>query len=311
MITVGSRFSLLGVGLLAAGLAAFGARPARADLFVSCNNFPAGNTVLQFDEKTGDFLSDFISEGGLGPRMLLWGPDGNFYVAASSKDAVARFDSNGNSLGYFVASGSAGISGPRGIIFGADGNLYVSNTYGNNSVERFDGKTGMHIDTFVAPGSNGLNQPKCMLFGPDGNLYVADYGNGQVQKYDGQTGASLGVFTQGDGGLGQQVNGFCFGPDGNLYVGRGGTHNILRYDSNGNFMDIFVQDGSPLNDPNGVLFGPDGNLYVGDNSGGGVLQYDGKTGDFLQYIADPSITGSSTTFVVFTKTDPTTLNYKP
>ena len=306
MVQARSRFVFFGAGLLAVALTAFVATTARADLFLSSNT---SNSVLQFDETNGNFLSDFINGGGLGPRGVLWGPDGNFYVASDLQNAVVRFDSSGNLIDFFVLSAGE-LQNPRGIIFGPDGNLYVCSR-GTNTVERYDGKTGAHIDTFVEKNSNGLSGPRGILFGPDGNLYVGDFDNGRVQKYDGQTGASLGIFTQGDGGLGHNVNGFCFGPDGNLYVARGSMSNILRYDPNGNFIDVFVQSGTPLNDPNGVIFGPDGNLYVGDNVNGGVCQYNGMTGDFLQYFVDPSIGGKSTTYLAFTKTDPVTLNYKP
>jgi DNA-binding beta-propeller fold protein YncE len=305
MIPSSFRYSLLGVGLLAAALTTFVAPVAQADLFVSTNSF---NTVQQFDQGTGNLLADFIGGGGLGPRGVLWGPDGNFYVASDSQNAVVQFDSSGNLIQFFVQSAGE-LKNPRGIIFGPDGNLYVCSR-GTNSVERYSGIDGSYIGNFVPSGSNGLSGPRGILFGPDGNLYVADFDHGRVQRYDGQTGASLGVFTQGDGGLGASVNGFTFGPDGNLYVGRGSNRNILRYDPNGNFIDIFVPDGSPLNDPNGLVFDGAGNLYVGDNVNGGVCQYD-PNGNFLGYFVDPSIGGTSTTYLTFTKTDPTTLNYKP
>src|SRR5438132_9391859 len=142
VITARSPFVL--VGLLAAALTAFATPTARADVFVSSNT---ANSVLQFDENTGNLLSDFINGGGLGPRGVLWGPDGNFYVASDSQNAVVRFDSSGNLMDFFVLS-TGELKNPRGIIFGPDGNLYVCSR-GTNTVERYDGTTGAHIDTFV------------------------------------------------------------------------------------------------------------------------------------------------------------------
>src|SRR5690242_14620206 len=181
MIRTRSPFVFL--GFLAAAVTALAAPTARADLFVSSNT---SNSVLQFDQATGNLLSDFINGGGLGPRGVLWGPDGNFYVASDSQNAVVRFDSSGNLIDFFVLSAGE-LKNPRGIIFGPDGNLYVCSR-GTNTVERYDATTGAHIDTFVAAGSNGLSGPRGILFGPDGNLYVGDFDNGRVQKYDGQTG---------------------------------------------------------------------------------------------------------------------------
>jgi sugar lactone lactonase YvrE len=136
-----------------------------------------------------------------------------------------------------------------------------------------------------------------------------------VLSYD-PTGNYIGPFTQNDGGaLAAGVNGFAFGPDGNLYVSAAGAGGVMQYDPTGNFIQAFVSKGtSPLNDPNGVLFDGSGNLYVGDDVAGGVLQFD-SNGNYLGYFIDPVLTGpqpvGNVTYFAFTKTDPTTLNYKP
>src|SRR5438445_7194122 len=52
---------------------------AYADLYVSSRD---SNSVLRYNEVTGDFIDEFVSAGsGLNsPRGLLLGPDGNLYV---------------------------------------------------------------------------------------------------------------------------------------------------------------------------------------------------------------------------------------
>src|SRR5262249_41984615 len=112
--------------VVALATAGFGSG-AYADLLV-CND--ANNTILRHDERTGDFLGEFIpsGSGGLsGPRGLIFGPDGNLYV---SGDRVFRYDgitgeplpSPGNTGATFCSGGQSAAW----LIFGPDGNLYVT-----------------------------------------------------------------------------------------------------------------------------------------------------------------------------------------
>jgi streptogramin lyase len=314
MIRAGLRCSLFQVGLLAAAVTVCVASAAQADLFVSSDTL---GTVLQYDENTGAFIQDFLLASGFSgsvgsPRGILFGPDGNLYVASDALNGVLSFDSMGNFLSMFVTSAGE-LDGPRGIIFGPDGNLYVSSKR-TNSVERYDGKSGTYIDDFIPSGTGGLNGPRGLVFGPDGNLYVGSFGDvvaggtPQVLKYD-PSGNFLGVFASDSlSGL----NGLTFGPDGSLYVSNGGV-SINHYDGTSSQL-LGVLDpanNAGLGDPNGILFGPDGNLYVDDLGGaGGVLQYNGTTGDFLAPFIDATTSGD-VSYMTFTKTNPTTLTYGP
>src|SRR5262249_56759258 len=104
-----------------------------------------------------------------GPRGVLFGADGNFYVASNGNPhGIIRYDAAGNYLDNFVMSAGE-LNGPRGIIFGPDGNLYVSSK-NTNSVNRYDGTTGQLIDLFVPPGSGGLSLPLGLVFSPAGTL---------------------------------------------------------------------------------------------------------------------------------------------
>src|SRR5205823_315602 len=145
-------------------LSAFAASAARADLFVSRDS-PNG-TVLQYDESTGALIADFAADMVGGARGVLWGPDGNLYVASDGQNAILRFDNTGKFIDTFISSGGE-LSGPRGIIFDAKGNLYVSSK-NTKSVERYDPK-GKYLGSFVTAASGGLSGPRGLLFGPDGN----------------------------------------------------------------------------------------------------------------------------------------------
>jgi hypothetical protein len=138
-----------------------------------------------------------------------------------------------------------------------------------------------------------------------------------------------------------------FGPDGNLYVASGNfvgsaqwaPGSVLRFEgptgpNPGALLGTFVAGGSGgLSTPCGLLFGPDGkhdgrlDLYVTSvvgsfraNSGktifiaapgtSEVLRYDGTSGAFVDTFVAPDSEGLQfPTFMTFTETDPTTLNY--
>ncbi|HLJ97221.1 MAG TPA: hypothetical protein VKU02_28940 [Gemmataceae bacterium] len=327
--------TLVGIGVMALGPRAY------ADLFASDQG---ANNILRYDERTGDFLGEFIpsGSGGLGiPDGLLFGPDGNLYVGSLLTDSILRYDgitgdplpSAGNSGATFVPSGSGGLTfgnpGAFGawFVFGRDGNLYVKSggtraPPDSSSVLRFDGATGEFIDAFVPAGSGGLTGPRALVFGPDGNLYInsSGPGPGSVLRYDGTTGAFLDVFVPaGSDPFGQNnasvLRGLVFGPDGNLYVSRADHNSILRYGGRtGAFLDTFVTEGSGgLAAPTDPLFGPDGNLYVRSSPGqsqAAVLRYDGITGAFIDQFV-PYASGGLTNNKgwVFRNADPTTLAY--
>ena len=189
--------------------------------------------VLRFDGTTGAFLENFAGEDLMRkPGSILFGPDGNLYVAdhieGAGTNTVQRYDAaTGAFLGDFVPNNSGGIKNPQGMVFGPDGedggqlDLYVASA-GNGKVLRYDGTTGAFRGEFVAGGSGGLDHPFGITFGPDGNLYVADgesLGQGPVLRFQGPSGESPGAFIDtfvpaGTGGLRSPV-GLIFGPDGN------------------------------------------------------------------------------------------------
>jgi hypothetical protein len=312
---------------------------AYADLFISNRS---QNNILRYDEKTGDFLGEFIPSGSGGlstPLGLIFGPDGNLYVSDQGSYSILRYDgltgaplpSPGNTGATFVRPRSGGLTfEERGwLLFGPDGNLYIgSGGFGSppqsSSVLRFSGTTGEFIDAFVAPGSGGLTGPGALVFGPDGNLYVnsGDPGPGSVLRYHGTTGAFMDVFVpSGSNPFGENrpgtTQGLVFGPDGNLYVSSFPmVHpSVLRYDGmTGALIDAFVSERSGgLSYPLGPLFGPDGNLYIRstpDFDLGAVLRYDGTTGAFIdQFIPYGSGGLRDNDGFAFRNTDPTTLTY--
>src|SRR5438477_333238 len=80
---------------------------------------------------------------------LLFGPDGNLYVASKTTHTILRYDGHtGAFIDAFVPAQSGGLKYPYGLVFGPDHNLYVVDSY-DFSVVRYNGLTGAFIDTFV------------------------------------------------------------------------------------------------------------------------------------------------------------------
>jgi hypothetical protein len=170
-----------------------GQNDGRLDLYV---NAADDNTVLRYDGTTGAFKGVFVPGGTGGltfPLGLVFGPDGDLYVASSNIGAgspdflpgsILRFEgpagpNPGVLLGAFVPAGRGGLTSPIALLFGPDANgdgiqdLYVSSCVlksnfqaqpGTSAVLRFDGVTGAFLGTFVAPDSGGLRFPSAMTF---------------------------------------------------------------------------------------------------------------------------------------------------
>ncbi len=156
------------------------------------------DSVLRYDGITGDFIDAFVptASGGLNaPTALLFGPDGNLYVASGAHsdyyNSILRYDgSTGTFMDVFVTAGSGGLTlaPTAGVIFGQDANgdsypdLYVSNGE-IDEVLIFDGSNGDFLGTLIPAGSGGLDDPKGLLFDKDGNLLVISNGDDAVRRY--------------------------------------------------------------------------------------------------------------------------------
>lgn len=119
--------------------------------------------VKRYDVKTKTYQANFLSGNGLqGSHAIIYGPDGNLYVASGESNEVKRYNSHtGAFIDNYVPSGSGGLNGPYGLAFGPDGHLYVS-CYNTGVVKRFQGQTGAFMDDVAA--GTGLTGPTELLF---------------------------------------------------------------------------------------------------------------------------------------------------
>jgi len=118
--------------------------------------------ILRYDGATGAFIDVFATGTGNSAEQIVFGPDGDLYVAEYYEDRIARFDGDtGARLADFASGGP--LAGPVGLAFGPDGRLYVS-AYDANTVLRYDFATGALLDTFIPAGE--IISPAHLAFGP-------------------------------------------------------------------------------------------------------------------------------------------------
>jgi WD40 repeat protein len=238
--------------------------------------------VMRYSGTTGKFLGVFI-DSSLNvlhnPSGLLFGPDGNIYVANAdpATSNIVYFDPSGNYLGVYAQLSTMG--GATGMVFGPDGKLYIGTRF-SNGVVRTDGST---ITDFVTAGSGGLNRTAGLVFGPDGNFYVGSQTSNNILKFNGITGAYMSEFvTAGSGGLVRPA-GMLFGPYGDLYVADADSNAIIHYNgATGAFINILAsqQEDPNLSGPRQIFFGntnPTTLNYVPRRRDAGPG--DGKSGD--------------------------------
>lgn len=158
--------------------------------------FPNTHSILRFSGTTGAFMGAFVPSGSGGlnqPAGMLFGPDGNLYVAKNHPgSSILRYDGvTGAFLDVFVSAASGGLDQPFDFAFGPDQNLYVT-SLGTNQVLRYDGSTGVFLDAFVPAGSGGLNAPWGLVFTlPPNRAPVANAGPDQLIEAKGVVTAVL------------------------------------------------------------------------------------------------------------------------
>jgi len=158
-------------------------------LYASVRNIAAtGGEIMRWDPATGNFLGDFVDSNATNdlnrPEGIVFGPDGNLYVAsfrANSGDTDKVLEFNGATGAYIGKIDLDQVGQPRAfgqaLEFGPGGKLFVpisGNGPDTGAVRRYDVSTGT-FDAFVPSNASGgqLGMPWYLTFGKTDSATLA------------------------------------------------------------------------------------------------------------------------------------------
>ncbi len=196
--------------------------------------------------------------------------------------------------------------------------LYVGDG-GDDTVKRFDARTGAYLGEFVLPGSGGINGPRGMIF-TQGRLFLANQNvdqafAGEILRYRRNTGDFLNALVPCNPPLGRVCDddapfaprGIIRGAGRTLYVADHDGARVAIYDlDSGMFISNLDTTGFSgvlpahpgLIFPRGIVRGPDDLLYVsvtalpaGNRLTGFILRFNPRTGKFVDVFTSNSASG--------------------
>ncbi|MCA9397640.1 hypothetical protein KC573_02325 [candidate division WWE3 bacterium] len=213
------------------------------------------DAIQLYDGVSQSFVQDFVDTGLTNQHSIVYGPDGDLYLANTDSSEIIQYDGETGTFIGVIADSGDGLGSPYGIAFNDSGVMFVTDR--SSGLFRIDSG----VVTNLSAGSFSIGNE----FGPDGRWYVVNDAAGQqnIQVYNPTTGALIETFVaNGAGGLGRPGD-IEFGSDGNLYVSDVTGDTILRYDgTTGAFIDTFIT-AVGVSQPLGIAFHPSTDeLYV-------------------------------------------------
>jgi|GEM_PF-2432746 len=168
--------------------------------------------VMSFDPVTGNLINAnfFTDNVNLStPIEILQTPDKQYFLISDQiKDAIMKYDLNGNFIGQFAPlPGGPTLDNLRGMEIAPNGHVLVtSGATANKVVHEFDA-AGNYVGIFIATGVGGLQDPFDIYYRESQNDYlVACIGLDEVLRYD-ITGAPLGALTASSMQFPEQIAG--------------------------------------------------------------------------------------------------------
>lgn len=217
-------------------------------------------------------------------RGIVFGPDGNFYVAQAHKNnsAILQFAGNlasGSSTRAFLAqfvvpSDSSGLLHPYQPIFGSDGNLYVS-SQDTNVVSCFFGPMAPQPGQ-AAPNSEFLQTSYPQgVFNP-GTFVAAFSADSGVPPFTPVPVDQGGLTLTDKGSSTHSVRGIAFDGAGNLYVADEGNDRVAVFDNSGNLRGAITESKNhSVQEPVALCFdAPSGLLYIGSPGNQRLFTFD-------------------------------------
>ena len=289
--------------------------------------------IKVYDASTNNLIDTISEDILLFPTDLVFGPDGNLFVASFGNNKILKINVTDNNITLFAGDGNS-ISGPTGLAISSnDEDLFVSSTLEDritrhslvnvtDTISRDytteDGQQetvsqtinlkteGEFLGEFVNSTNRGsLSDPlDITIFGD--KLYVASSNSDEILVWD-MNGVALGLFGQANGTSGLDgPSGITFSKDGeSLFVSSINNDQILQFDGNdGMFKGVFADE--TLMSPDGLTISPNETLFVSNIGSGEILEY-GKL-QAKYFVSDWSGTDKifalNDTGIVFSKTIP-------
>ena len=210
-----------------------------------------------------------LAQGGPlhGTNGILFGPDGNLYIASVVSSAILAIDpESGATVSRWGADD--GVNGPDDLAFGPDGSLYWTDIAGGDVGRRTPNGTTSIVGA-PGPGANPIT------FSDDGRLFVSQCFLGdQLFEID-PDGADEPRLINDELGPGCGLNGMDWGPDGKLYGPRWFRGEVARVDVDSGAVET-VATGFRI--PAAVKFDSEGRLHVLDTQAGEVVRLDLASG---------------------------------
>lgn len=217
-----------------------------------------GGQILKFNG-LGDSFAGVFAQGleMVGPSDVLFGPNGDLYVANSLADNVSRYD---RATGALVATyRHPALVHPVGLAFSADGRLFASSVTARRLYE-LNPNTSEVIGVVAEGGL--LAGPADIHFGPDGLLYAANPPGNSVTRYDPVSGQVTTFLASAQLAAPTSLQ---FGDDGKWYVGSFSGDRVMRLTAAGALDGAFIPTGL------GGLDGPQYLLFIPEPAAGAAL----------------------------------------
>ncbi len=208
--------------------------------------------------------------------------DPYYLVCSGQTSSVLKYDVDGNFLGDFIPSGTAGLQYPNGMAIGPDGVLYLSG-YSDATIYRFNLETGDYLGNDLNTGTEFGNVGHLRMRA-NGELIASSLSNNKVLRYDVEADEFLGSLIVPN----PSPHGLLISDDDEVLVASWFGNRVSRYDENtGSFIEVATQGSAPHTMMQWSPATPDQSKFLTLVGDGTVREYDTASGDLLRILINP------------------------